>query len=74
VKSGGKIIPVELSTGTYQRNTKWSDGIHQFVELGNKIEPSVDSLVTNYESNLIYFQRYKSYLYGLTGTIANALI
>ncbi len=64
------VIPIDKSTGTYQKNTKWSDGIHQFIELRHGIEPSVDSLVTNYESNLIYFQRYSHYLYGMTGTIA----
>lgn len=32
-----KIVPIDISTGTYQKNTKWSDGIHQFVELRHGI-------------------------------------
>ncbi len=31
------IVPIDLSTGTYQKNTKWSDGVHQFVELRHGI-------------------------------------
>lgn len=72
-RDGSMVIPIDKSTGTYQKNTKWSDGIHQFIELRHGIEPSVDSLVTNYESNLIFFQRYSHYLYGMTGTIASSL-
>ena len=49
------------------------NGIHQFLELKYQIDPSVDSIVTNYESNLIFFNRYKYYLYGLTGTIAESI-
>ena len=30
-------------------------------------------MVTNYESNVIFFSRYKHYLYGLTGTIAESI-
>ncbi len=49
------------------------NGVHQFLEIKYQIDPSVDSIVTNYESNFIFFHRYKYYLYGLTGTIAESI-
>jgi preprotein translocase subunit SecA len=68
-----QITPIDISTGTYQKTTKWMNGVHQFIELKYGFEPSVDSIVTNYESNLIFFRRYRHYLYGMTGTICESL-
>jgi hypothetical protein len=49
------------------------NGVHQFVELKYGFEPSVDTIVTNYESNFIFFSRYSQYLYGMTGTISKSI-
>jgi len=49
------------------------NGVHQFLELKYGFDPSVDSIVTNYESNLIFFNRYVHYLYGMTGTISKTI-
>lgn len=66
----GKIVPVDAyNTGVIQANMNWSDGLHQFLQIkhGAKITP--ENIVTNFISNVTFFQRYKTNIYGLTGTL-----
>ena len=65
-----KILPVDAkSTGSIQKNTVLSDGLHQFLQIKHNLKMTAENLVTSFVSNVGYFQRYGSNLYGLTGTI-----
>ncbi len=70
VLRGTEVIPVDaINTGVVQINTKWCDGWHQFLQFkhGAKITP--ETITTNYLSNVSFFKRYGSNVYGLTGTL-----
>ena len=65
-----KIFPVDAkSTGSIQKNTVLSDGLHQFLQIKHNLKMTAENLVTSFVSNVGYFQRYGTNLYGLTGTI-----
>ncbi|KAL4506031.1 hypothetical protein ABPG72_013792 [Tetrahymena utriculariae] len=65
-----KILPIDYQhTGVTQINTQYQDGIHQFLQLKENLPLSNLNLVTNYSSNINFFRRYESNLYGLTGTL-----
>lgn len=68
----GKIAPVDASnTGIVQANMHWNDGLHQFLQLKHGAKISAESLTTNFLSNVTYFRRYGSNIYGLTGTLGS---
>jgi preprotein translocase subunit SecA len=48
--------------------TKWSNGLHQFLELKHGLEVSAQEIVSKFMSNLALYDKYQ-YLYGLTGTL-----
>ncbi|CAI5660234.1 unnamed protein product [Oreochromis niloticus] len=68
------IVPVDYScTGVVENNTKWSDGLQQFIEMRNESKISDMTAITNYMSNVGLLQRYKkqfgSQIYGMSGTL-----
>ncbi|CAM9320073.1 unnamed protein product [Lampetra planeri] len=66
------IIPVDfMSTGVLQKNSKWSDGLQQFLEMKHQLAISPMTSVTNYMSNIHFFQRYinSKGIFGVTGTL-----
>ncbi|CAF2922828.1 unnamed protein product [Rotaria sp. Silwood2] len=65
------IIVVDKDTGTEQYSTRWSNGLAQFLELKYRRKLSVESLKAVFISNKTFFQRYKTHLYGLTGTLGS---
>ena len=68
-----KIIQiVSLDTGRIQHGTRWSNGIHEFVEVKEGIEPETESNVIGSISHPTYFENYKI-LFGLTGTIGDEI-
>ncbi|CAF1332837.1 unnamed protein product [Adineta steineri] len=68
----GKIAPVDASnTGIVQANMHWNDGLHQFLQMKHGAKISAESLTTNFLSNVTYFRRYGSNIYGLTGTLGS---
>ena len=68
----GSILPIDYrSTGVVQLNRKWSNGLHQFLQMKHKLKLKPLSLVTNYLSNIAFFKRYHISLYGMTGTLGN---
>ena len=68
----GVIKPVDFtSTGIVQDSTNWSDGLHQFLQLKHNLALTMESMTTNFMSNIGYFQRNKSKLFGLTGTLGS---
>ncbi|MEQ2230107.1 hypothetical protein ILYODFUR_025871 [Ilyodon furcidens] len=72
VVQNGNICPVDFrSTGIIELNKKWGDGLQQFVEIKHQIKLSTVSAVTNYISNISFFQMYHGKIYGTTGTLGS---
>lgn len=67
-----KVIPVDSdNTGVLQQNMNWGNGLHQFLQIKHGVKITPESLTTNYISNIAYFQRYGTNLFGLTGTLGS---
>ncbi|CAL8309287.1 unnamed protein product, partial [Merluccius merluccius] len=66
------VCPVDFrSTGIVELNKKWGDGLQQFVEIKHQIKLSTISIVTNYVSNISFFEKYHGKIYGTTGTLGS---
>nr|XP_046269251.1 uncharacterized protein LOC124072113 [Scatophagus argus] len=66
------VCPVDFrSTGIVELNKKWGDGLQQFVEIKHQIKLSTISTVTNYISNISFFEKYQGKIYGTTGTLGD---
>ncbi|XP_065087810.1 uncharacterized protein LOC135709426 [Ochlerotatus camptorhynchus] len=66
----GKIVPVNFNeTGDLQTNMVWSDGLTQFLQMKEGLKMDPEGISTNFISNVSFFQRYGSNIYGLTGTL-----
>ena len=67
----GKIVPVDFkNTGCLQKNVEWENGLHQFLQIKHDLDVSIESMTSNYMSNVGFFSRYDS-VYGLTGTLGS---
>lgn len=72
ILDNNQIRPVDASnTGVVQQNMHWSNGLHQFLQIKHGTKITAESLTTNFISNVTYFQRYGSNIYGLTGTLGS---
>ncbi|TWW63483.1 hypothetical protein D4764_03G0004910 [Takifugu flavidus] len=70
VLEGQRIVPVDYnSTGVVENFMKWSDGLHQFLELKHKLKLSNMIPISNYMSNVGLLQKYGAEIFGLTGTL-----
>ena len=66
------IYPVDYkSTGVIETNQKWGDGLQQFLEMKHGLPRSPLSLITNFLSNVDFFDRYGSNIVGVSGTLGN---
>ena len=66
----GDILPIDFkSTGVIEQNKKWGDGLQQFLEMKHRLRISALGLVTNFMSNLFFFQKYKTNILGVSGTL-----
>jgi hypothetical protein len=55
------IAPVDYtSSGAVETNKKWGDGLHQFLEMKHELPLTPMPCVTNFMSNVAFFQRYIS--------------
>ena len=69
---GGVIYPVDFkSTGVTETNKKWGDGLQQFLEMKHDSPCSPLPLITNFLSNIDFFDRYGSNIVGVSGTLGN---
>ncbi|XP_035712663.1 uncharacterized protein LOC118437603 [Folsomia candida] len=68
----GKVTIVDNDTGVEQKQTQYSYGLHQFLQLkeGNKI--SSESLKAVFVSNVGYFSNFKGRIFGITGTLGES--
>lgn len=65
-----RVVPVDYSsTGVIENFMKWSDGMHQFLELKHKLKLSDMAPITNYMSSVGLLQKYGNQIFGLTGTL-----
>ncbi|KAL2096796.1 hypothetical protein ACEWY4_006003 [Coilia grayii] len=72
VVENDSVCPVDFrSTGIVELSKKWGDGLQQFVEIKHQIKLSTISAVTNYISNVSFFQKYHGNIYGTTGTLGS---
>ncbi|XP_023820907.1 uncharacterized protein LOC105357957 [Oryzias latipes] len=72
VVENNHVCPVDFrSTGIVELNKKWGDGLQQFVEIKHQIKLSTISTVTNYISNVAFFEKYQGKIYGTTGTLGS---
>ena len=72
LKDGKSIAPVDtFNTGVVQANMIWSNGLHQFLQLKHGTTITPESITTNLISNVAFFKRYGTNLFGLTGTLGS---
>jgi preprotein translocase subunit SecA len=72
--SGERVItPVDyLNTGVTLKNTIWSNGLHQFVQLKHNLYLTFESLTSSFISNIAYIKKYKDKnIFGVTGTLGS---
>ena len=67
-----QIQIVSLDTGRIQHGSRWSNGIHELIEVKEGLEPETESNVIGSISHPTYFENYKI-LFGLTGTIGEEI-
>lgn len=68
----GNILPIDFrSTGMVELNKKWGDGLQQFLEMKHHLILSQMSLITNFMSNIAFFQKYKTNIFGVSGTLGS---
>jgi preprotein translocase subunit SecA len=76
----GNIVPIDYeNTGVLQKGTHYSNGLHQFLQIKEQLMISDENLMTNYLSNVGYFNRFikrdksdkilSNNIYGLSGTL-----
>lgn len=65
------VVVMDNDTGVEQANMRWSNGLHQFLQLLEIRKLTPESLKAVFESNLSYFQNYKGRIYGNSGTLGD---
>jgi preprotein translocase subunit SecA len=71
VKGEDFIIPIDyVNTGVTMRNTIWSDGLHQFVQLKHNLQITTETLTSSFISNFGYIKFYQN-IFGMTGTLVS---
>lgn len=63
-----RIMILDLNTGTDLRDSQWSEGLHQFLQIKHGCKMTMMSLKAVFISNVSFFKKYKR-IFGLTGTI-----
>ncbi|CAF1039292.1 unnamed protein product [Adineta steineri] len=70
-KSEVHITVMDKDTGTEQLSTRWSNGVHQFLQLKHMRRLTPESLKAVFISNMSFFKRYKKHIIGLTGSLGS---
>ena len=72
IEHDNAIYPVDYqSTGAMETNKKWGDGLQQFLEMKHSLPLSPLFLITNFLSNIDFFDRYGANVVGVSGTLGN---
>lgn len=65
------VVPVDFeNTGVTLKNTIWSNGLHQFVQLKHNLYLTSESLTSSFISNIGYIKKYQR-IFGLSGTLGS---
>lgn len=68
----GKIVPVNREdTGEVEKQLKWSNGLHQFLEIKHGVRLYPQALINALMSKFELMNRYGHHVYGLTGTLGD---
>jgi superfamily II DNA or RNA helicase len=68
------IAPVDYkNTGVIQHGLKWTDGLHQFLELKHGVTLHAETLISVFMSYIGYILHYKGNIYGVSGTLGNKI-
>ncbi|CAF1087894.1 unnamed protein product, partial [Didymodactylos carnosus] len=70
-KSDVQITVMDKDTGTEQTSTRWSNGVHQFLQLKHMRRITPESLKAVFISNMSFFKRYKNHIIGLTDSLGS---
>ncbi|CAF1146824.1 unnamed protein product [Adineta steineri] len=70
-KSEVQITVMDKDTGTEQLSTRWSNGVHQFLQLKHMRRFTPESLKAGFISNMSFFKRYQNHIVGLTGSLGS---
>jgi preprotein translocase subunit SecA len=62
------IVIIDQSNGRLAERSRWSHGLHQFLEIKHDIVPEEEHVTPCSVCHPVYFQKY-SHIYGLSGTI-----
>lgn len=65
-----KIVD-QHNSGIVFKDMRWSDGLHQFLQMKHDVPLTCEDLVTNYLANPTFFKRFSN-IYGMTGTLGDA--
>lgn len=68
IRDGAVVIMDHANTGQLQEGSRWSKGIHEFVEAREGIEPQSQSLTSASLSHPSFFSKYRT-IFGVTGTM-----
>lgn len=64
------VVPVDYNcTGVVENFMKWSDGLHQFLEMKHESKLSDMTAITNYMSSVGLLQKYGDQIFGISGTL-----
>ena len=68
------IYPVDYkSTGVIETNKKWGDGLQQFLEMKHRLPLSALSMITNFLSNIDFFDRYGEKYFWCVGNLRQTM-
>ena len=64
------VVPNDYSnTGVKLRDLKWSNALHQLIELKHRLVLTNEKLTDYFMSYVEFFQSFKGHIYGLSGTL-----
>lgn len=66
-----EIVIVDRSTGVRLERTRWSNGLHEFLEMKHGLPVKADSFTSVFYSNLRFYTDFEGGLCGLTGTVGS---
>ncbi|KAG5679169.1 hypothetical protein PVAND_008759 [Polypedilum vanderplanki] len=66
------VMPVDFeNTGVTLKNTVWSVGLHQFIQLKHNLAIKSETLTSSFISNIGYVKLYNKNIIGMTGTLGS---